>query len=403
MRARNFGMLIPDVISNTLPNSMYFQEPTVQKLPIFHDTSVRSTIFDFQFSGSCDSNSSEPSAHPILPKDTLKKEAAEAEHLKLMTGSWSVLEGERPEIGNQEVAEDMSPSTPPPTTPTEERRKKEKGAVRFGTNCGQGKGGGRDACCAEKIAPHKSRPTIQQRALRKNTDLTGSSVESPLTADEGRRVEKDEHASKGNHHSRNPSRSDGSSPKTAEVEGEKREGTCRGMHPAMLFERGEKGTDLNDIEQSDWKPLPKPMVVDSGAGETVMPKHWCMAHEIKDSPGSLVQDFYTTADGTKVYNEGQREMYLATQDGKSLRKMTFQVGKVSKALGSVSQMVDNGNKVVFETDQNGYDISHIENRNTREKIWLRRENGVYVLDMMVAPPSFMKQAEQSGFPRLGAR
>ena len=135
----------------------------------------------------------------------------------------------------------------------------------------------------------------------------------------------------------------------------------------------------------------------------MMPKHWCLAHEIKDSPGSLVQDFYTTADGTKVYNEGQREMYLATQDGKSLRKMTFQVGKVSKALGSVSQMVDNGNKVVFETDQNGYDISHIENRNTREKIWLRRENGVYVLDMMVAPPSFMKQAEQSGFPRLGAR
>ena len=64
-----------------------------------------------------------------------------------------------------------------------------------------------------------------------------------------------------------------------------------------------------------------------------MPKSWFLAHEVKDSPGSLAKDFYTTVDGTKVYNEGQREMYLAMLDGKSLRKMTFQVGKVSKALG----------------------------------------------------------------------
>ena len=167
-----------------------------------------------------------------------------------------------------------------------------------------------------------------------------------------------------------------------------------------LFEIGGQ-TSLNEIEQNTWQPLPRPMVVDSGAGATVMPKDWCMAHAIKDSPGSLAEDFYFTADGTKVYNEGQRELYICTPQGK-LRKMKFQVAKVKKALGSVSEMVDSGNRVVFDTDEGGYDISYIENKKTRDKVWLRRENGVYVLDMMVAPPNFDSGTQQPGFTRPGA-
>ena len=189
-----------------------------------------------------------------------------------------------------------------------------------------------------------------------------------------------------------------------EEEGEKRRGACRGTLPAMLgVLEPHRRKDLNEIEQSEWQPLPKPLVVDSGAGETIMPKSWFLAHAIKDSPGSLAEDFYTTADGSKVYNEGQREMYLATMDGKSLRKMTFQVGEVSKALGSVSQMVDNGNRVVFELDNSGYDVSYIENKQTQDRIWLRRENGVYVLDMVVAPPSFNDDSKKPVFSRQGGR
>ena len=65
--------------------------------------------------------------------------------------------------------------------------------------------------------------------------------------------------------------------------------------------------------------------------------------------------------------------------------MTFQVARVKKALGSVSQMVNNGNKLVFDQDSNGKDTPYIQNKRTNEKIWLRQENGVYVLDLMVAP------------------
>ena len=42
--------------------------------------------------------------------------------------------------------------------------------------------------------------------------------------------------------------------------------------PVALFEIGGQ-TSLNEIEQNTWQPLPRPMVVDSGAGATVMPRY----------------------------------------------------------------------------------------------------------------------------------
>ena len=41
--------------------------------------------------------------------------------------------------------------------------------------------------------------------------------------------------------------------------------------------------------------------------------------------------------------------------------MTFQVARVKKALGSVSQMVKDGNKLVFDQDSSGKDMSYIQN------------------------------------------
>ena len=131
-----------------------------------------------------------------------------------------------------------------------------------------------------------------------------------------------------------------------------------------FFEKG--NTDLCELQQNTWAPLPKPLVVDSGAGETVMPVDWLTSHPLTESDGSRANDFYTTADGSKVYNEGQRKL-----DGCTL---------------AVRQMVKNGNKLVFDQDSSGKDTSYIQNKRTNEKIWLRQENGVYVLDLMVAPP-----------------
>ena len=51
---------------------------------------------------------------------------------------------------------------------------------------------------------------------------------------------------------------------------------------------------------------------------------------------------------------------MSTSDGGPPRKVTFQVGNVNKTLGSVSKMVRNGNRVVF--DASG---SYIENKIAR--------------------------------------
>ena len=72
---------------------------------------------------------------------------------------------------------------------------------------------------------------------------------------------------------------------------------------------------------------------------------------------------------------------LSTLDWASFRGMTFQATDVNKALGSASKTVANGNRVVFVQDG-----SFIENVETREKLWMRQENGVYVLDVLVALP-----------------
>ena len=64
-------------------------------------------------------------------------------------------------------------------------------------------------------------------------------------------------------------------------------------------------------------------------------------------------------------------------------QMTSQVAAVNKALGSVSKIVNNGNRVIFDMDG-----SYIENKWSKDRLWLREDNDVYVLDMMVAPNSF---------------
>ena len=107
-----------------------------------------------------------------------------------------------------------------------------------------------------------------------------------------------------------------------------------------------------------------------------MPVDWLTNHPLTESDGSRANHFYTTDNGSKVNNEGQRKLDVCTLDGQQRRSMTFQVANVKKSLGSVSQMVKNGNKLVFDQNCNKKDTSYIQNKRTNEKIWLRQENSV---------------------------
>ena len=54
---------------------------------------------------------------------------------------------------------------------------------------------------------------------------------------------------------------------------------------------------------------------------------------------------------------------------------------VNQALLSVKKVVAAGNKVVF--DDSG---SYIEDKQTGERMWLREDNGMYMLKMYVKTP-----------------
>ena len=68
--------------------------------------------------------------------------------------------------------------------------------------------------------------------------------------------------------------------------------------------------------------LPNPLVVDSGAGETVLPIGW-----FGDHPGHISEErlgeLYT-ADGSRVSKQREDELLLSTADGQQQhRAMTF--------------------------------------------------------------------------------
>ena len=78
---------------------------------------------------------------------------------------------------------------------------------------------------------------------------------------------------------------------------------------------------------------------------------------------------------------GEQKLPLLTNEG-SLRAMAFQAAPVDRPLGSVKRMCDSNRVVASDNDG-----SYVLNKLTNEVNWLRGENGNYVVDLWVAPPS----------------
>ena len=157
-------------------------------------------------------------------------------------------------------------------------------------------------------------------------------------------------------------------------------GSISAKELALLTKIG--GVDLNSVGKDEWISLPYDLVIDSGAAETVIPLSWLGSHPIEESPDSRAGAYYTAANGERIDNEGQRIFTLATSEG-VVRKMTFQVCKSSKALGSVSKICKAGHRVVFDDDG-----SYIEDKKNGEIMWLVERDGLFVLPATYAPPNW---------------
>ncbi len=117
------------------------------------------------------------------------------------------------------------------------------------------------------------------------------------------------------------------------------------------------------------------VTVDSGASTSVMPEFEATTVQIEESDASKRNIRFRAANGNAIYSKGKRKIKGHTENGDKCTA-SFEVCKVTKTLGAVSDMVDKGNKVVF--DAGG---SYILNKSTGRKTYMRRRGGVFEFDI----------------------
>ena len=106
------------------------------------------------------------------------------------------------------------------------------------------------------------------------------------------------------------------------------------------------------------------ITVDSGAADTVGPKHIAQGIPIKPTKASKEGKHYRAANGTQIKNYGQKR--LEGLDNKGTKTgITIQVADVHKTLASVGKMTEAGNTIIFSkgksiitTDKDGRDCQH---------------------------------------------
>ena len=153
--------------------------------------------------------------------------------------------------------------------------------------------------------------------------------------------------------------------------------------------------ELNNVSMPQWRTVP--MVMDSGAAESVAPLDMAPWVSMMESPGSRRGQTYVSASGEKLPNLGQKTLDAVTEEGRGA-KATFQVADVTRALCSISRVCDQGNRVIFESGGGWIEAS--DGRRTAFK----RENNVYVMELYVHDPGMGAGGgevgdHQSGFTR----
>ena len=129
--------------------------------------------------------------------------------------------------------------------------------------------------------------------------------------------------------------------------------------------------------------------VDSGAAATVIPAKFFADYPLVENEMSRSGACYVTANGMKVRNHGTKSL-IGTVDGVR-RGLRASAADVTKALASVSDMVDQGHVVVFSK---GRSLAH--NPMMKETVEFRSRNRVFEFDMKIEKYS---GAGAAGFTR----
>ena len=127
------------------------------------------------------------------------------------------------------------------------------------------------------------------------------------------------------------------------------------------------------MQKDGWEEVE--LVVDPGASETVIGPEMVQSVEVTEGPSYRQGVKYEVANGIRIPNLGEKKFSGVSNEG-FLRDMTAQVCGISKGLLSVSKLVEKGNRAVF--DKSG---SYIQNQWTGEKMKLKAERGLFMLQL----------------------
>ena len=130
------------------------------------------------------------------------------------------------------------------------------------------------------------------------------------------------------------------------------------------------------------------LTVDSGAADHVMPLSWLTWIVMTMSLGALRGLHYVSASGGRLPNLGERKVDFLTEEG-TWGSIVCQIAGINKPLLSVSKLINDGWRVVFDEDE-----CFMLHKDSKKQIAIKREGGVFVVDAYVngPEPGFTRQA-----------
>ena len=149
---------------------------------------------------------------------------------------------------------------------------------------------------------------------------------------------------------------------------------------------------FDDNENGRW--IKEEAVVDSGAVECVTSRNRVPHLKVEETPESRRGETWTCAGGKEIKKEGKVTIHWTTESGVS-KKGVFKVGAVSRTLISVDRLQETGHDVILTKNR-----PRIINMKTGEVMPLRKNRGMFILDMWIwIPTSQSKIEECSDFVR----
>ena len=121
------------------------------------------------------------------------------------------------------------------------------------------------------------------------------------------------------------------------------------------------------------------VAVGSGAAASVLPERCLPEHPGRSSEGPRSGVHYLAANGGRIPNQGEMPLDFVTKE-RHRGHIAFQVADVKRPLLAVSTLARSGNEVTFS--ETGGTILHKE---TGRKTTFVKKDGIYVLEILVAP------------------